>query len=117
MTRDMVPWDGSGADSDAENRAFLRDMRRSDPNSPTHDPATCIWCQADERAVYPYSIYGPGQAEEERMSLDAARWNPSLEEEEAIIERARAVSIDTPLPTFTSDGDGGLRMTFQHDQY
>ena len=120
MTRDMVPWDSSGADSDAENRAFLRDMYASSDSEnpfPTHDRATCMWCRRYTDAP-PYSIDWRGQAEEERMSPDAARWNPSLEEEEAIIERARAVSIDAPLPMqLISDAGGALRITFREDQH
>lgn len=120
MTRDLVPglpWDNPDADPLADLRAYIEigTQYRADQNLPTHDPATCMWCRYPDAP--PYSIYGPGQAEE-RMSPDAAHWNPSLEEEEAIIESARAVSIDAPLPMqLISDAGGALRITFREDQH
>ena len=95
MTRELVPWDQPGADPVADIRSYIQLRREEQAANTFPTECTCTWCRA-------FSIYGPEQAPEERLSPDAARWTPSLLEEEAIIARARAVGEATSSSNINS---------------
>ena len=89
-----LSWSDRNADPLGDVQAFIQ-LMRSDPNAAfTQLSCTCPACRSGTPGYdnLGYSIYSRvQQAPEEWLSDDAARWTPSLAEEEEILTQAKTL--------------------------